>query len=806
MAGASEIRAGAAFIEIRADDTKFQSAVKSVHNRLALLGQSLRRVGTQLASAGAALGVPILIAARHAATFEDAMLELQASVSDISPDQLRRVRDEAVSMSKALGVAPELVAQAFALLVKAGMSVEDALNGAAKTAVEFARVSGVSAQDAATFMKVAMNVFGGSAASAADTLSAAADASETDIRHMVEAFGLVGSAGKAFDQTLFDISQGFAVLAKYGIQGEEAGTGIKVMLQRLIAPSSEAQKALNRVGFSIENFRDKKGRMLPIVQIVDILATRLAKVDKITRDQVLDQVFGDRGVRVVGAFLDMGKAGFDELADAMEHNLPVSEKFRIVMSGLTGLGERLLASLKRLALALASSLGPGLRTVANGLATVADTITALLTTFPVLGRVFGVVAAGTFVVGTAMLAVSAIIAAVTFTLRTFIKTMVTVTAMTPRVLAFGVAFGKWAMFLGQMVAAIGVAKTGLLLFEHLFGAWGLFISQMIQSAGLAQTAMLLLEHVAAVVAARMASLATAVRPFVSAMASAVRWMLSSKLALRAMEMGALAAGRAVALLRSAMIALEAVGVGGLLAGAAGGAARRGKGLIDTVKTIGLGGTLLLGWRSAISAVGRGLAWLAGKAAGLAAVFAGPWGKVVGLLVAAGALIFGIRSDVQDIQAMTSGGEPLPGAAKNPNVNRSDMRDPMSAPGDGTSSTVGFGRSVGTFNADVANRLGIGPDLSTAAETARNTERTADAAEELVRRTAVAPGASASVPPAANLQSGLAAARATVVPAVPVGWDRQMLSAAERTALAVEGALPVLRAILASSRSTQTAFA
>ena len=145
MSNASAIRAGKAFVEISADDTKFQGAMKRVHNRMAAMSQTLRQTGTTMALGGAALGLPMVLAARKAAEFENALLELKGSVSDLSPKQLEAVRNESIRMSKAMGVAPAKIAQSFALLVKAGMSVEEAMAGAAQSAVEFGRVSGVEA-------------------------------------------------------------------------------------------------------------------------------------------------------------------------------------------------------------------------------------------------------------------------------------------------------------------------------------------------------------------------------------------------------------------------------------------------------------------------------------------------------------------------------------------------------------------------------------------------------------------------------------------------------------------------------------
>lgn len=426
MSNASAIRAGKAFVEISADDTKFQGAMKRVHNRMAAMSQTLRQTGTTLALGGAALGLPMVLAARKAAEFENALLELKGSVSDLSPKQLEAVRNESIRMSKAMGVAPAKIAQSFALLVKAGMSVEEAMAGAAQSAVEFGRVSGVEAQQAATFMKVAMNVFGVSASQAVDTLSAAADASETDIAHMVEAFGLVGSAGKTFDQSLFGVAQGFAALARYGIQGEEAGTGIKVLLSRLVAPSQEAEKALGRLGLSVASFRDADGKLLPMVQIVGLLSDAMKgmSVDArqaIMADKALVDVFGDRGIKVIGAFADMGVEGFDRLAKEMESQRTVADKFLIMMEGISGSFERMQSAVERLAIAFGTGLSPALAVASHAIAIVIDLLSWLLNGIPILSPILATLTASAVGLGVAMVSVGWALTAVNFGIRGFLK-------------------------------------------------------------------------------------------------------------------------------------------------------------------------------------------------------------------------------------------------------------------------------------------------------------------------------------------------------------------------------------------------
>lgn len=473
---ASAVRAGRAFVEITANDTDFQRGMKRVQHSVVRLGNMMRQIGSGMAIAGGAMGLPMVMAARQAATFEDALLELQGASSGITPDQLAAVRKESLRLSREMGVAPERVAQAFALLIKAGLEVEDALAGATKSAVEFARVSGVDAQSAATFMKVAMNVFGVSASEAVDTLSAAADASETDIAHMVEAFGIVGSAGKTFQQTLFGVSQAFAALAKYGIQGEEAGTGIKVLLSRLVAPSDEAAKALGVLGLSVESFRDAEGGMLPIVQIVDIISQQLKGMGKEARGMILSQkalvdVFGDRGIKVISAFADMGREGFNELGGSMVANRTVAEKFAIAMSGITGSFERLYSAVQRMAIAFMVGAGPALAMFARAAVPVMDAVSFIFTNVPVLSPIIATFAAAMFGLGVVVLGTGALLAFVNFGLKNFINFRTT----------FVGAARAMTSVIGNLSRALVVLRGAMLSIP----GWGWALAALAAAGGLA---------------------------------------------------------------------------------------------------------------------------------------------------------------------------------------------------------------------------------------------------------------------------------------------------------------------------------
>jgi hypothetical protein len=100
-------------------------------------------------------------------------------------------------------------------------------------------------------------------------------------------------------------------------------------------------------------------------------------------------------------------------------------------------------------------------------------------------------------------------------------------------------------------------------------------------------------------------------------------------------------------------------------------------------------------------------------------------------------------------------------------------------------TLGTGETLGTFFGGVASRLAIGPALSVAEETAANTARTADGVAELVASGRV-------VPNAAGLRAGIASGGPVAAAGVAATSDRDLISAAERTAMATEESNSLLR--------------
>lgn len=769
MASAGSVRAGGAFIEIYAKDTRFQQALARVQARLRAVGATMQALGTSMSLIGTAIGIPMVLAARSAAKFEDAILGMKAAAG-LSADEVSMVEKAALELSKTMGIAPAGVAQAFLELLKAGMSVEQVLAGAGEAAVQFARVSGVSMADAAVFMKVAMNTFGVSAVEAVDTLSAAADASETSIAAMVESFGLVGSAGALFNQSLFDISQSLAVLARFGIKGEEAGTGIKTMLMRLTSPSQEAEDALAQVGLSLESFRNADGNLLPIVQIVGILEQALQGVDQVMRDRILGQVFGDRGIRVVGAFLNFGVVGFEQMAEAMQSNLPVAAKFQILMSGITGAIEKMFAAVQRLSIAFAKALGKNIGKAADSAVKFIDIVAELIAAFPQVAT--AVVGATIALVG---LGIALIAVGLAFK-------------------ALAAAVAVFAAILALLTSPIGIAAVALvagvaLMLSNMYKLSPAFKTEMdaIMAAAMALDFRGAWELMNINLAIALVQMQKRFHDSFSAMKNSVAGAddFIGDMLLQGLDRFLGLFGSDILYLQGQLERLGLYfkaafdwgfwidGLDTALAEVDARVAAERERLPDADA------------RAAERADGRVERDAARKAADDAR--AGGFDQTIAELEAERERIKRQNKKAQEERKVAK-----ENAAKQP-----ELQEPMDPAGGGV-----FGKSLGTFSGATSGRLGIGPELGHAAATAANTGRAADLLQEILDGKVAQPIGDINVQ---ALNAALASIQQATPPAT-IGGDEPLMSPLEQVATATADSAVLLRQLLNEARSGGAAFA
>jgi TP901 family phage tail tape measure protein len=361
---ASKVKAGQVFVEIGADPRAFFSALNKINRQIGNLGRSMSGAGTKIAGMGAAALLPFGAAIRQGSAYQSTLLNIQASTGATAAE-LDKIRAAGMQVSQALGVGPTEATQGFLELLKAGMSLEQVLGGAGQTALEFAKVGNMDVAAASVVMADAMKVFGVSADVAANTMSSAADASSTSIEEMTMAFSQSAAVAALANQSMGDLSAALAVLANNGVKGSDAGTSVKTMLMRLMAPADDAAVALKEVGLSVQSFRNADGTMKPLVDIIGTLTGALGGMDQAAKDDIFRRIFGQDAIRAAAILTATGVDGFNAMTDAMGQALPVGEKYKTLASGLAGAMGNVLSAMQRASVAISDAVGPALTAMAG---------------------------------------------------------------------------------------------------------------------------------------------------------------------------------------------------------------------------------------------------------------------------------------------------------------------------------------------------------------------------------------------------------------------------------------------------------
>lgn len=438
----SNIKAGGVFVEIGADPRKFFRALNRVNKAMANMGRSLASAGARAGGLGVATLAPFAAAVRAGTGYQNVLLNIQASTGATAAE-LDKLRNASMAMSAAMGKGPTEIASSFLELLKAGMSVEQVLGGAGKAALEFAAVGQMDVAQAAVVMADAMNVFGVDAATAANSISAAADASSTSIELMAQSFAQVSAVAALANQSIDQTSAALAILANNGVKGSDAGTSVKTMLMRLMAPADDAVGALDQLGLSVQSFRNADGTMKPLVEIIGVLNGALGDMDQAAKDDIFRRIFGADAIRAAAILTSAGVDGFNAMTGAMGEALPVGEKYKTLMSGLAGAGKQVMAAMERFAIAISDAVGPALMSVAAPLIGIVNALTLFARTNKETVALVAKLAVAAIGLGAALVVVGTAIQAVSFGLGGFVK-----------------MFGMVGSAAGLLIGPVGIAVAG----------------------------------------------------------------------------------------------------------------------------------------------------------------------------------------------------------------------------------------------------------------------------------------------------------------------------------------------------------
>ncbi|PGV97734.1 phage tail tape measure protein [Bacillus cereus] len=228
-------------------------------NRMESLGNHLQNAGMQIGMVFGgmtyAIGRGLKSAVEESMNFEQQMANVKA-VSGSTGEEMKKLSELAVNMGETTKYSSVQAGQGIEELIKAGVSLQDIINGGLAGALNLATAGELELGEAAEIASTALNAFKAdhlSVADAANILSGAANASATDVRELKYGLSASSAVAAGAGMTFKDTATTLAVFAQNGLKGSDAGTSLKTMLMRLNPTTKEAYNKMADLGLITYN-------------------------------------------------------------------------------------------------------------------------------------------------------------------------------------------------------------------------------------------------------------------------------------------------------------------------------------------------------------------------------------------------------------------------------------------------------------------------------------------------------------------------------------------------------------------------
>jgi len=322
---------------IKIDSRQAVAGARKIRGALGKLGNSV----FSLRGAFAALGLGLI-----AKQFVSAGLKFEQSVANLSAITGATGKDLEflAAKSKEFGATTTLsasqAAEAFKLIASAKPDLLE--NGAAlaqvtEAAIALAEATGQDLPTAAETLGTALNQFAAGAENAnrfINVLAAGAKFGSSAVRDTAEALKFAGTVAAAAGVSFEKTNAAIQVLAKVGIKGGEAGTGLRnVILKLAAAGRDDLNPEVVGLSQALRNLRDEN---LSTAEVVKLFGLR----SKVAAQQLIDQV--DELDKLTDRLTDTGTAyeqqtrNTDTFGGSIKALTSAFESLQITMAGNNG--------------------------------------------------------------------------------------------------------------------------------------------------------------------------------------------------------------------------------------------------------------------------------------------------------------------------------------------------------------------------------------------------------------------------------------------------------------------------------------
>src|SRR6056297_2888561 len=405
----SQVRAGAAYVELLTKDTAFVKGLRSAQKRIESFGASTRLLGTKLMGLGAAAATPLAGSVAIFSNFDDAMRGV-AAITQATGSQLESLRNTAKKLGATTSYSASEVASLMTELGRAGFK-PDQIERMTAAVMNMARATGTDATQASGIMAATIRQFGmeaGEATRVADGLTAAANKSFNTVESLGEALSYAGPVAADANMSLEETLAILGTLGNMGIQGSSAGNAMRRLLTISAAESEKFQAV-----FGVAT-KDVKGNARSLVDILGEVAAATANMGTADKAEKLNEVFGLLGITAASS---IGKSVADtrELHKELQKAGGIAAKTSEEMeSGLGGAFRILKSSIEGVAIAIGESLEGSVTTMVNAFSRAASGVIEWINKNQKIVKIAAASAIAIFSIGAALFALGSFAAVASF--------------------------------------------------------------------------------------------------------------------------------------------------------------------------------------------------------------------------------------------------------------------------------------------------------------------------------------------------------------------------------------------------------
>ena len=341
MASPQGIKAGAAFIELTANDNKLVRGLRSAQRRLKAFGSSARAAGASALKMTGLFAAPFVAGARVFGEFQDQMAMVSTMLADPAV-HMDRFRKGIRSMSVEFGEGTGTLAKGLFDILSASVPAEQALDvlTVSVKAAKAGMTDTAVAADAITTVLNAYSLSAEEAGSVSDLLFSIVKRGKTTFAELAPSIGNVATIANRAGVSLNELGAMIALLTRNGIKTDIAMTNVKGVISGFLKPTDDAAKLARSLGFELNSTTLKTEGLAGVMKKLqgvppDVLAKIFPNVRGLTA--VLVAMKGlDKDVKAMGARAGATDEAFTKMTKSLSFSFAQLKQAGIGVLSLLG--------------------------------------------------------------------------------------------------------------------------------------------------------------------------------------------------------------------------------------------------------------------------------------------------------------------------------------------------------------------------------------------------------------------------------------------------------------------------------------